>query len=148
MRTILTSGSDPKDDGRPSSGRRFKEVEGGERKAQPRGGEPHQRKPGCVDTSGSSSSSSGADPGVHAPGRTSGGEGGALRREGRDRIEAIRNLDSDDPNGLLGEAGASLGGHEGSCELGHRPAKTAGATGSGSFELQGTSDPLKAIPSG
>jgi hypothetical protein len=98
-----------------------------------------------VDTSGSCS---GADPGVRALGRTSGGEGGALRREGQNRIEAIRNPDSDDPNGLLGEAGASLGGHEGSCEPGHRPAEIAGVTGSGSFELQGTSDPLKVNPSG
>jgi hypothetical protein len=83
MRTIRTSGSDPEDDGRPSSGQRFEKVEGGEHKTQPRGGKPHQRKPGCMDTSGSSS---GADPGVRAPGRPSGGEGVAVRQEGRDRI--------------------------------------------------------------
>jgi hypothetical protein len=142
MRTIKTSGSDPEHDGRTSSSRRFEKVEGGKRKTQPRGREPHQRKPGCMETSGSSSGSSGADPGVRALGRPSGGEGGAIRREGRDRIEAIRNPDSHDPDGLLGKAGASPGGHEGSCEPGHRPAEVAGATGSDSFKLQGVSDPL------
>jgi hypothetical protein len=148
MRTIRTSGSDPEHDGRTSSSRRFEEVEGGKRKTQPRGGEPHQQKSSCLETSGSSSCSSGADPGVRAPGRISGGEGGAVRREGRDRIEAIRNPDSHDLDGLLGKAGASLGGYEGSCELGHRPAEAVGATRSGSFKLQGISDPLQAIFSG
>jgi hypothetical protein len=142
MRTIRTSGSDLEHDGRTSSSRRFEEVEGGKRKTQPRGGELHQQKLGYMETSESSSGSSGADPGVRAPGKLSRGEGGAVRREGRDRIEAIRNPDSHDPYGLLGKAGASPGGHEGSCELGHRPAEAAGATGSGSFKLQGVSDPL------
>jgi hypothetical protein len=53
-------------------------VEGGEREAQPRGGEPPQREPGCMGTSGSSSSIGGADPGLRAPSRTGGGEGGVI----------------------------------------------------------------------
>jgi hypothetical protein len=144
MRTIIASGSDPEYAGRISSSRRLEEVEGGECKTQPGGGKPHQRKLGCMETSGSS----GADPGIYTPGRPSGGEGGALRREGRDRIEAIRNLDSHDPNGLLGETGESLGGYEDGSKPGHRPAETAGATGSGSVKLQGVSDPLQAVFSG
>jgi hypothetical protein len=101
-----------------------------------------------METSGSSSGSSGADPGVRALGRISGGEGGAVRQEGRDRIEAIRNPDSQDLDGLLGKAGASLGGHESSCEPGHRPDEAAGAIGSGSLKPQGVSDPLQALFSG
>jgi hypothetical protein len=145
MRTIRASGSDPEYDGRTSSSRRLEEVEGGERKTQPRGGEPHQQKPGCMETSGSSS---GADPGIRTPGRPSGGEGGAVRQEGRDRIEAIWNSDSHDPDGLLGEAGKGLGGYEDGGKLGHRPAETAGATRSGSVKLQRASDPLQAVFSG
>jgi hypothetical protein len=101
-----------------------------------------------MDTSGSSSGISGADPGVCALGRPSGGEGGALRREGRNRIKAIRNPDSHDPDGLLREARASSGGHESSCKPGLRPSEAIGAIGSGGFKLEGTSDPLKVIPSG
>jgi hypothetical protein len=101
-----------------------------------------------MDTSGSGSSLGGANPGLRAPGRTGGGEGGVVRREGRNRVKAIRNPDSDDPNGLLGETGAGLGRHESGGEPGLRPSKTTGVTGSGGFELQGTSDPLEVILSG
>jgi hypothetical protein len=148
MCTIRASGLDPEYDGRTSSSRRLKEVEGRKCKTQPGGGKPHQRKPGYMETSGSSNGSSGADLGIRTPGRPSGGEGGAVRREGRDRIEAIRNPDSHDPDGLLGEAGESLGGYEDGSKLGHRPAETAGAIGSGSVKLQGASDPLQAVFSG
>jgi hypothetical protein len=47
-------------------------------RAQPRGGEPPQREPGYMDTSGSGSSLGGANPGLRAPGRTGGGEGGVI----------------------------------------------------------------------
>jgi hypothetical protein len=79
MRTIRASRSNPEYDGRTSSSRRFEEVEGGERKTQSGGGKPHQQKPGCMETSGSSSGSSGADPGFRTPNRPSSGEGGAVR---------------------------------------------------------------------
>jgi hypothetical protein len=101
-----------------------------------------------MDTSGSSSGISGTDPGLRALGRPRGGEGGTVRREGRNRIKAIRNPDSDDPNGLLGETGAGLGGHEGSCKPGLRPSEATRAIGSGGFELQGAPDPLEVILSG
>jgi hypothetical protein len=72
-----------------------------------------------METSGGSSGSSVEDPDVRALGRQSGGEGGTVRREGRDRIEAIRNPDSHDPDGLFGEVGESFGKHEGGCKPGH-----------------------------
>jgi hypothetical protein len=148
MHAIRASRSDPEDDGRTILSRRLKEVEGGECKTQPGGGEPHKRELGCMETSGGSSSSSGEDPSVRAPGRQSGGEGGAVRREGWDRIEAIRNPDSHDLDGLFREAGEGFGGYEGSCKPGHRPAETAGMTRPGSVKLQGVSDPLQAVTSG
>jgi hypothetical protein len=98
-----------------------------------------------METSGSSSGSSRADPGIHTPDRPSGGEGGAVRREGRDRIEAIRNPDSHDPDELLREAGESLGGYKDGGKPGHRPAETAGMTGFGSVKLQGASNPLQVV---
>jgi hypothetical protein len=74
-------------------------------------------------------------------------EGGAVRREGRDRIKAIRNPDSLDPDRLLGEVGEGFGGHEGSCESGHQPEKVARATRLGSVKLQWGSEPLQAFTS-
>jgi hypothetical protein len=101
-----------------------------------------------MDISGSGSSLGGANPGLRAPGRTGGGEGGVVRREGRNQVKAIRNPDSHDPNGLLEEAGAGSGGYESSCKPGLRPSEATGATGSGGFELQGAPDPLEVILSG
>jgi hypothetical protein len=101
-----------------------------------------------MDTSGSDSSLGGANPGLRALGRTGGGKGGVVRRKSRNRIKAIRNPDSHDPDGLLGEAGAGSGGYESSCKPGIRPSEATEATGSGGFELQGAPDPLEVILSG
>jgi hypothetical protein len=101
-----------------------------------------------METSGSSSGSSRADPGIHTPDRPSGGEGGAVRREGRDRIEAIRNPDSHDPDGLRGEVGVGSGGYEGGGGSCHQPLEAARAIGPGGVKLEGGSESLQAVTSG
>jgi hypothetical protein len=148
LHAIEPNGLDPEDGDRTFSGRRLKEVEGRERKTQPGGKQPHQRKPSYKDACRGSSSSSREDRDVHRPSRRSGGKGGTLRREGRNRIKAIRNPDSLDPNRLLREVGEGFGGHEGDCEPGHQSTEIARATGFGSVKLQGGSEPLQALISG
>jgi hypothetical protein len=128
--------------------RRLEEVEGGEREAQPRGWESPQQEPGCMGTSGSSSSIGRADPGLRTPSRAGGGKGGVVRRKGRDRVKAIRNPDCDDLDGLLREAGAGSRRYESGSEPSLRSAETTGSVGSGGFKFQGAPNTLKVILSG